>query len=103
VLQSRLLSEIAARYRTSGVVILGVVIDRTRGVVEDYLRKNSLNYDVVWADPKGNISKAYEVTRVPTTVIIGRDGRVCRTFDQVVDTLTLGEVIDALLGKGAKR
>lgn len=60
-----------------GVSVLTVSVDEHRDALDRFLTRNAVPYPVIAdlesADP---ISLAYEVSGLPTTYVIGRDGRI---------------------------
>jgi len=63
-------------YRERGLTVLAVNVDRgRRSHVARYAKKLGLTLPVL-PDPDGNLRRAYEVRALPTTYLIGRDGRI---------------------------
>ena len=73
------------------VLMLGVAVDDTVGPVRAFVRERDLPYPIVFDDAR--VQAAYGVTRLPTTVVIGPDGRVSGAHSGVV----LGPELDLLL------
>ncbi|MBI5137064.1 MAG: TlpA family protein disulfide reductase [Nitrospirae bacterium] len=63
-------------YRDRGLVVVGVSEDRggAKRVRKDVARMG-LTFPVL-LDPKGEVGRAYRVTGLPATALIGRDGRL---------------------------
>ena len=57
-----------------GLAVLGVNAREGTGVIEQYAQERSLTFPLV-LDPQGRITAAYGVIGLPTTFLIGRDGR----------------------------
>ena len=69
------LSKLYEKYRTSGFVLLGVnVDDDTRNAV-DLAAKLGLKFPVSFDSDK-KVSRLYDLSAMPSTVLIDRDGRV---------------------------
>lgn len=63
------------KYRQQGLQILGISMDDADDVLRKFYREHKMNYPVVAGDQK--IADAYGgVLGLPTTFVIGRDGRV---------------------------
>lgn len=63
------------KYRQQGLQILGISMDDADDVLRKFYREHKMNYPVVAGDLK--IADAYGgVLGLPTTFVIGRDGRV---------------------------
>lgn len=61
-------------YGTSGLVILTVNVDHDRAAGERFMHENGGALPVVY-DTAGALASRYRVATMPTTVLIGRDGR----------------------------
>lgn len=63
-------------YREQGLVIVGVAADRgSVKVVREFTDKNDLTFPVLH-DPDGMVRNRYEVTALPMSYLIGRDGKI---------------------------
>lgn len=60
-----------------GVSVLAVSVDEDRQALEQFLTRNTLPYPII-ADVESSapISNDYAVSGLPTTYVIGRDGRI---------------------------
>jgi len=64
------------RYRDDGLVVLGVNVDRDNLVgVRQFVHKRDLSFPSV-LDPEGEVRNRYEVRALPTSYLIGRDGKI---------------------------
>ena len=72
------LNEIYRRYRSKGLVILGVSLDAVQGdgidAVEPFLKEFKILYPIAMADEA--LVDKLALNGVPTTLLIDRDGRV---------------------------
>jgi thiol-disulfide isomerase/thioredoxin len=67
--------ELQERYRDQGLVIIGVAMDNSPEPVREFYREFRMNYPVVMGDER--ISELYGgILGLPTTFVIGRDGRI---------------------------
>ncbi|MCK5832512.1 TlpA family protein disulfide reductase [bacterium] len=65
--------ELQNKYKSEGLVILGVSLDRNHSTVPGYAKKTGINYPIVFGDQ--HIVTAYgNVASIPTTFIIDRNG-----------------------------
>ncbi|MBS0470378.1 MAG: TlpA family protein disulfide reductase [Proteobacteria bacterium] len=69
------MSDIQRNYGSDGLVVIAVNVDRDRESADEFLQSFSPAFKVVY-DPSGTIAKQYELKDMPTSVLIGRDGRV---------------------------
>ncbi|HHJ80009.1 MAG TPA: TlpA family protein disulfide reductase [Candidatus Tenderia electrophaga] len=64
------------RYRARGFVIVAVAADRgNQDQVAAFVAKHELSYPVL-LDPEGDVRNRYEVSVLPTSYFIARDGRI---------------------------
>jgi len=57
-----------------GLTVLGINVHEETQRIEQYAREFGLTFPLV-VDPGGEISRAYGVVGLPTTFLVGRDGR----------------------------
>jgi len=69
------MNDIQQTYGKDGLVVIAVNVDHDHGLAEDFLQDNSATFKVVF-DPDGAIAGKYSIQDMPTTVLIGRDGKV---------------------------
>lgn len=76
------------RYGSQGLQIIGISIEDVESELRDFCRKNNVNYPVVPGDAK--IADAFGgVLGLPTTLLIGRDGRIYKKYAGATDFATL--------------
>jgi len=64
------------RYGPDGLVILGIAADRgSIEVVRDFAARFGLTFPILH-DESGTVRNRYEVTGLPTSYVIGRDGKI---------------------------
>ena len=84
------------KYRQQGLQILSVSMDDADDVLRKFYREHKMNYPVVAGDLK--IADAYGgVLGLPTTFVIGRDGRVQGKLVGATDFAKLEKEVVALL------
>jgi len=69
------LNRIYDKYRSSGFVLLGVNIDDDPRVAADLAAKLGLRFPVL-LDTDKKVSRVYDMSAMPATLLIDRDGRV---------------------------
>ncbi|MBU6206241.1 MAG: redoxin family protein [Alphaproteobacteria bacterium] len=70
------MEEMQNMYGHQGLVILAVNLDRNRKLADTFLQDIGPHNFTVDYDPKGTTPTEYKVNAMPTSVLIGRDGRV---------------------------
>jgi peroxiredoxin len=90
-------------YGGEGLVVLGVAGDRgNTEIVRDFAEKTGVSFPVVH-DADGRVRNQYEVAALPTSYLVGRDGKISgravgtRSWDEPGGR----EVIETLLATGA--
>ncbi len=62
-------------YRSKGLVVLALSADRDNlKQVETFIKEGKYNFPIL-LDTEGDVRKKYEIRALPTTYLIGRDGR----------------------------
>jgi peroxiredoxin len=69
------LNRIYDKYRASGFVLLGVNIDDDPRAAADLATKLGVHFPVL-LDTEKKVSRAYDMSAMPATLLIDRDGRV---------------------------
>ena len=62
-------------YPSSGLIVLAVSVDDDRQHAQDYAHAHATNFPLL-LDPEKTVSRAYDIERLPTTVLIDRGGVV---------------------------
>jgi len=63
------------KYKSEGLVILGVAVSDKEGTVKSYVEKNKMSYPVAMGDSK--IIRDYEPgNAIPSTIVIDRNGNI---------------------------
>lgn len=70
-----LLDELHARYEAAGFQVWGVNVDAERADAEQMLAKIPVDFPVLF-DSSGDVSKQFGVDAMPSSVFVGRDGKV---------------------------
>ncbi len=58
-----------------GFVVIAVNVDHDRELADDFLQTNDAQFKIVY-DPEGNIARKYDFRDMPTSILIGRDGKI---------------------------
>jgi cytochrome c biogenesis protein CcmG, thiol:disulfide interchange protein DsbE len=69
------MNEIQQTYGNRGLVVIGVNVDRDRGPADEFLQANYPQFKIVY-DPNGKIASKYDFKDMPTSFLIGRDGKI---------------------------
>ncbi|MEN8205786.1 MAG: TlpA disulfide reductase family protein [Pseudomonadota bacterium] len=88
-------------YGGEGLVILGIAGDRgNTDIVREFAEKTGVSFPVVH-DADGRVRKQYEVVALPTTYLVGRDGKISgraigtRSWDEPGGRETIEALLDA--------
>jgi thiol-disulfide isomerase/thioredoxin len=74
------MNEIQETYGRKGLVVIGVNVDRDRGLADEFLQSSSAQFKIVY-DPNGKIAGEYNFKDMPTSILIGRDGKIHYTHN----------------------
>jgi peroxiredoxin len=69
------LNRLYQKYRSSGFVLLGVNVDEDASKAADVAAKLGITFPVL-LDADKSVSKLYDLSTMPSTVLIDRDGKV---------------------------
>jgi cytochrome c biogenesis protein CcmG/thiol:disulfide interchange protein DsbE len=76
--------------------VIGISMEDRDGALRDFYRKYEMNYPVVAGNEK--IAEAYGgILGLPTSLLIGRNGRIRAKYSGLVDFAKLEQEIIALL------
>jgi cytochrome c biogenesis protein CcmG, thiol:disulfide interchange protein DsbE len=73
------LNEFAKTLKSSGVVVLGVDMDRKEDLYRNFVKRFDLSYPMA-RDPEQNLSYRYGTYKIPESYIIDRNGKVVRKY-----------------------
>ena len=73
------LNALAAELKGSGVVVLGISVDKDKAAYDKFLKKVKLNFETS-RDPGADISAEYGTFKYPETYVISREGKVLEKF-----------------------
>lgn len=79
-------------YRAQGVVVLGVDQGEDPQVAARYARAHGVTYPIL-VDEDQQYGRAYAAVGLPTTIVVGRDGRIVKGID---GELTLAQMKDVV-------
>lgn len=69
------MSDMQARYAAQGLRVVAINVDQRAEDAQAFLRKTPAHFDLAF-DPTGQTPKAYAIKAMPTSVLIGPDGKV---------------------------
>lgn len=86
------------KYQEQGLQVIGISVEDDAGKLRDFCREHQVNYPIVPSDLR--IADAFGgVLGLPTTFVIGRDGRIHGKQEGTVDFPSLEKEVLALLGQ----
>jgi peroxiredoxin len=89
------LQELYQNRVTTGLVILGVSIDRDRAPVEPYLLQAKLTFPNLW-DAQGHAASQYRAQQIPLSYLIDPRGRIVAISRGARDWMALAPMLDAI-------
>ncbi len=70
-----LLDQMYKKYKPAGFTLIGVNVDKEAPPVKDLLARKPVSF-LVLLDPANQVSKAYHVDEMPSSVIVDRKGQI---------------------------
>ena len=90
------LVELQQQYADAGLLVIGIAVDEPVEKLEPYVAEAGINYPVL-RSTEGVLDAFSRVTVLPTSIVIGRDRRLCRTYVGAVSPQSLEKQIRGLL------
>jgi heme/copper-type cytochrome/quinol oxidase subunit 2/peroxiredoxin len=90
------LNHVADAYQAKGVRFLAVAIQDTKPRALGFARTSRITYPML-LDPSGTIAQRLQVTAVPVTFVLDRDGRITARLEGQSARRTISARLDALL------
>ncbi|WP_347332699.1 TlpA family protein disulfide reductase [Marinimicrobium locisalis] len=70
-----LLDELYDRYKDAGFTLFGVNVEQDPEAAKKFLENVGVSFPILY-DPESDVSRTYQVSAMPTTVMVDRDGEV---------------------------
>jgi thiol-disulfide isomerase/thioredoxin len=92
------LRDLYDRYRRQGLEIVGIDVDEPPSTIRPYAREMQINYPVLIGQGRDDVKEALgPLAGVPTTLVINRNGSVCRRIVGFALPSTLEDLVKGLL------
>jgi len=72
------MNQMKTAYADQGLEIIAVNLDKDRKLAEAFLEKIDVNFQIAF-DPKGDSATTYKLKGMPSSYLIGRDGKLYAT------------------------
>jgi len=95
-IEAPVIDRVARRYGKRGLVVMGVNVDDGAEVIKAYASQKGLSYPMV-IDVGKQASKMYQVDKLPSLVVIDRQGNVLAFLTGMIDEASLNEIITAAM------
>lgn len=90
--------DLYTRYQDDGLQVLGVSVDDPVPALLEYAAQMQMNYPVLVGEGRDDIVEAFgPLPGLPTTFIIGRDGKICTSHTGFTELDTFERQVRALL------
>lgn len=96
--EADLLEQVWRRYKDDGVIMLGIAYADVEPNALAYLKEFNVTYPNA-PDLRTAVSKNYEITGVPETFFIGKDGKIAHVQIGPVNEATMFTLVDRLLAE----
>jgi cytochrome c biogenesis protein CcmG/thiol:disulfide interchange protein DsbE len=97
-IEAPVLDRLARRYEKKGLVVLGVNVSEgdSPALIKGYASQKGLSYPMLLEGSSG-VSQRYGVEKLPTLVVLDKEGNVLEYLVGVVDEASLNEIVEAAL------
>jgi thiol-disulfide isomerase/thioredoxin len=90
--------ELQDKYRDQGVVFLGFSVDDPVEKLKPFAAEYKINYPVLLGDGREDVQDAFgPIWGIPVTVMIGRDGSICKRYMGLATPEQFEKELQALL------
>jgi len=90
--------DLQARYGAKGLQFVGISVDDTLALLKPYATEYKMNYPVLQGLGHEDVQNAYgPIWGIPMTVVIGRDGKICRKHEGMTGKDVFESEIKSLL------
>ncbi|PCI53824.1 MAG: thioredoxin [Gammaproteobacteria bacterium] len=69
------MNKIEAEYKQQGFSVISVNLDANKALATKFLNEIPASFTVIY-DPKGKIAKHFKIQGMPSSMLIGRDGKI---------------------------
>jgi thiol-disulfide isomerase/thioredoxin len=69
------MNKIQEQYKQQGFSVISINLDANKSLAEKFLLETPATFPVIY-DPKGKIAKHFKIQGMPSSMIIGRDGKI---------------------------
>jgi thiol-disulfide isomerase/thioredoxin len=92
------LVKIHQKYKNKDFVILGISLDEDAlpFMIKTFARDMKITYPVLMGTL--DVAEGYQVSGVPSTIVVNREGKIYKRFDGLVPTKYLEKAVTELLG-----
>lgn len=95
-MEAPVIDRVARRYEKRGLVVMGVNVDDGAEVIKAYASQKGLSYPMVM-DIGKQASLKYSVDKLPSLVVIDRQGNVLAFVTGMIDEASLNEILTAAM------
>ena len=90
--------ELYTKYRSQGLQVLGLAVDDPVPALKEYAQQMKMNYPVLVGEGREDILEAFgPMPGLPTTFIIDREGKICKSHTGFEKKETFEQEIKSLL------
>ena len=94
--EAPVIDRVARRYEKRGLVVVGVNVDDGPEIIKAYAAQKGLSYPMVMDVGKQG-SRAYGVDKLPSLIVIDKQGKVLAFLTGMIDEASLNEIITAAM------
>jgi thiol-disulfide isomerase/thioredoxin len=95
-MEAPVIDRVARRYEKKGLVVIGVNVDDPPDIIRAYASQKGLSYPMV-VDVGHRASMSYQADKLPSLVVIDKQGNVLAFLQGMVDEASLNEIVGAAM------
>lgn len=89
------MKELHEKFAARGLVIVAISVDEEKSAMESFLKKNPVPYAIA-RDPAGQTPKAFQAEKMPSSFVIGADGKIAAVHSGFEGAKTRAEYLEQI-------
>lgn len=69
------MNQMQQKYQAQGFSVVSINVDADKSLADLFLQQNTVNFEVIF-DPQGDVAQQYKIIGMPSSYLIGRDGKI---------------------------
>lgn len=89
------MKELHEKFAPRGLIVLAISVDEEKSEMDSFLKKNPAPFAIV-RDPAGQAPRAFQAEKMPTSFIVGADGKIVAVHSGFGGSKTRAEYLEQI-------